>query len=407
MTHRRIGIGVCLLACLTALVLAGCGSSDDSGSDTSGGSGGSSGEAYTIGVATAQTGLVAPFDQPFLKGLKLRTEQINAEGGLDGEYPVELEIKDGQSEAAQTVAVAQELIDNGVDFLILPCDGDLATAAGQIAQAEGVPAMSSCASVPTLTENVGDYMFGNYFGDNADAAVAAEYAYDQGKRTAFTLSSKDNSYTQGVPDYWTEAFEKLGGKVVGNANYTIGQTDFNVIVSQIKNMQPQPDVIFTAAFEPDFPAFVKQLRGAGVDIPVYGADAVDTPGVYALGSMVDGSVITAPAFADSGNEYDKFAKAYEKKYGSAPEAPYTAVGGDALNVISAALAAAGSTEPEAVAKAMASLEDVPGITGPITYAGTERMPLKTVYVLEIQDGAPHLVEQKVPTADQIPAPEAG
>src|SRR6476659_10049087 len=83
---------------------------------------------YTIGVAGALTGPIAPFDQPALKGFRLAVDEINAKGGLLGEKIV-LKIKDTRSEASQSAVVAQELLNSNIDLLIVPCDGDLAIAA--------------------------------------------------------------------------------------------------------------------------------------------------------------------------------------------------------------------------------------------------------------------------------------
>jgi branched-chain amino acid transport system substrate-binding protein len=234
--------------------------------------------------------------------------------------------------------------------------------------------------------------------------VAAKYAYDHGVRKAFILASKDNSYTEGVPTYWADAFQKLGGKIVGKANYSLGQQSFSVIVTQIQNTNPKPDVIFTAAFEPDFPTFVKQLRAAGVQTPVYGGDAVDTPGVLALGKQVNGSIITAPGFDAPGTPYAKFVQTYTQAYGSKPEAPYAASGQDAIDVLDAAVRKAGSADKPAVRDAIAGLQNVAGATGKITYAGTERMPLKAVYVLKLINGKEHLMTASVPNQADVPAP---
>ena len=64
-----------------------------------------------VGAATAQTGYLAPYDQPSLAGLRMAIDEINAKGGLAGKYKVNLMIKDTRTDTAQTVTVAQELID--------------------------------------------------------------------------------------------------------------------------------------------------------------------------------------------------------------------------------------------------------------------------------------------------------
>lgn len=107
-------------------------------------------EDLVIGLATAQTGGLAPYDQPSLKGLEMAVEEINAAGGAAGKFPIKLVAKDTRSDAAQTALVAQELVDEGVKIVITPCDADPSIAAGQVTQAAQIPAFSFCATTSTL-----------------------------------------------------------------------------------------------------------------------------------------------------------------------------------------------------------------------------------------------------------------
>ena len=72
-------------------------------------------EDLVVGLATAQTGGLAPYDQPSLKGLQMAVDEINAAGGIAGKFPIKLVAKDTRSDAAQTALVAQELVDGVVD----------------------------------------------------------------------------------------------------------------------------------------------------------------------------------------------------------------------------------------------------------------------------------------------------
>ncbi len=43
-----------------------------------------------------------------------------------------------------------------------------------------------------------------------------------------------------LPLYFKTVFEKLGGKVVGEDNYSMGQQDFSAQVTKIKSRRRQP-----------------------------------------------------------------------------------------------------------------------------------------------------------------------
>ena len=256
-------------------------------------------DTLTIGVATAQTGGLAPYDGPVIEGLHLAVDEINAAGGIGGTTEIVLSEKDVRSDAAQTSIAVQELIDEGVSVLITPCDADPSFAAAALAAEAQIPAFSTCASSPTLPLMGGDFMFANFPGDNVQATVSAEWAKDQGHEVAYILYSPDTQYTT-LPLYFADVFKALEGSVAGEGTYSIGQQDFSAEVTKIKDLSPAPDVIMTAAYEPDFPAFIRQLRAAGVDAQVIGSDGIDSPTTFSLGEAAEGVVFTTAGHGNPG-----------------------------------------------------------------------------------------------------------
>src|SRR5690606_19125592 len=188
------GTGRLLSYCAAAALLAGAALAED----------------VTIGLATGQTGGLAPFDQPSLAGFKMAMDEINARGGLGGTYMVTLDIKDTRSDTGATVQAAQELVAAGVKVLITPCDADPSIAAGQISQAAQIPTLTFCGTTPTITDAVGDYMFGTYPADNGQATLLAEHAINQGYKSAYVLKSPDSAYTLRLPEYFAEVFTAKG-----------------------------------------------------------------------------------------------------------------------------------------------------------------------------------------------------
>jgi len=361
-------------------------------------------EEYVVGVASGQTGYLAPYDQPSIRGFRLGVEDINAAGGIAGKWKIKLMVRDTRSDPAQTALVTQELIDAGAQLLVVPCDADPAIAAGQIAQEAEVPAFSTCASTPTMTLAVGEYMFGNYPADNVQAAVLANYGQRQGYERAYVLKSPDTAYTLKLPEYFAEAFENKGGEVLAQGTYTMGQQDFSAEVTKIKNLEPSPDVIMTSAYEPDFPAFIKQLRAAGVETPTLESDGIDSPTTFELGSVANGVVFTTAGHPTPGSRLEAFYERYEQEFGEPPDTVYIANGYDLAKVIEAAVEKAGTTDPRAVRDAIMQLENVQGVTGEITYKGTQRMPLRAVALIRVKDGEREFIGTFTPAPEDIPKP---
>ena len=358
---------------------------------------------YVIGVMSAQSGYLAPYDGPSYAGFQFCVDEKNANGGLNGKMMIRTIVKDTRSDIAEGVKVVQEMIDEGAMFIVSSADADPTIAAGQIAQADNIPTMTFAGTAPVLTQ-IGSHVFGSYPADNQQASVLAAYARSQGFSRVWLVKSPDSAYTLGGPEYFGSAFAANGGKVVGESVYTLNQPDFSAIVATIKAASPQPDVIVTWAWEPDFPAFIKALRGAGVNTQVMGGDVLDTPTVRGLGEVVAGVVHTSGGFPDAGSAYADFNRRFEAATGTAPDNNYYVNGCDIINMIEQAVAAAGSTEPAKVARAMANIENGEGIMSNFTFKGTDRMPLRDVVVARISAGGDKQFIQRA-TADVATLPQ--
>jgi branched-chain amino acid transport system substrate-binding protein len=361
------------------------------------------GEEYVIGVAVANSGGLAPFSQPSFDGFRFCVDEMNAAGGIAGEHPIRLEVRDTRSDIAEAVKFAQEFVDLGVNFIVAPPDGDPTMAMGQITSPAQIPTMTFAGTAPILT-SVGEYVFGSYPADNQQTAVLAEYARELGYGTTWLLKSPDAAYTQFGPQYFGQAFEALGGEVLGEGSYSMGQPDFSAIVTTIQNLDPQPDVIMTSAWEPDFPAFIRALRGAGIETPVMGADVLDTPTVRGLGEVVEGIVHTSGGYAEEGSEHAAFNARFEEATGTAADTNYVVNGCDILGMIDAAVRAAGTTDAAEVGQALAALPETPGIMSSYTFEGTDRMPMRSVVLARIDGGEKVLIRRQAADPATMPAP---
>jgi branched-chain amino acid transport system substrate-binding protein len=360
-------------------------------------------DKLVIGAAISKTGWNAPYDSPVMDGFAVAMDEINANGGIAGKYKVEVVTRDNRSDNAQNAIVTQDLLDQGVGMMLVACDSSMVHATAALILAAKIPAISTCSSSPTLPLTGKGYIFANAVTDNVQGAAQAEYAHSQGFKNAYLLRSPDIEYTQ-MPLYFKEAFEKLGGKVIGESIYALNQPDFSAEVTKIKALDPQPDVIVTSAFEPDFPAFIRQLRGAGVKIPVVCGDGIDSPTTFALGDVVEGVVFTSSGFAAPGSPMAAYQEKYKAKFGKAPESIMDALGYDLAKVIEAAVTKADSIEPEKIRAALADLTDVQGATAVISYKGGNGTPTRPVNVIKIEGNKRVLVSQKAPDPAIIPAP---
>jgi branched-chain amino acid transport system substrate-binding protein len=380
-------------------IAAGCGDDDDSSDSEGGGD-----TTVKIGFSAALSGPYAAYDAPLLAGMEFAAQQIEADGGIDG-YTAEIISKDNKGEQTQTATTTQELLDEGVQVSVLTT-GDTSVPSGQLAVQAGGIASVGANTAPAIVQDVGERAFMIVMGDNAQAAAGAEYACDQGYASAYTIGSNEIPYTEFIPQYFEEAFaEGCDGQVTGSDVYKIGETNYGTVVAKIKAANPQPDVIYTPMFIPDFGAFVKQLRSAGVDTPVMTSDGNDSSLLLdSAGDAAEGVVFTTSTFPVEGSLAEEFIDEFTKETGNAPESnTLEAIGRDNVYAIVQAAADAGSsTDPDAILDAACGLTDYELVTGSLTMDCETQIPDKEVFVVEVKDGEFTYVDSFTP--EFVPAP---
>jgi branched-chain amino acid transport system substrate-binding protein len=379
--QRAVLAGALAAMTFAAAFASGCGDVSSGGSSDAGRRGSADGGTFVVGVANGQTGYLAPFDVPILAGVKQRVAELNADGGLGGRYKIELKVADMRSDIGEQATKAQELINEGVDALVLACDSDPAIAGGQVAQRAGVPAFG-CPSNPA---RVGDHLFQMFAPERAHPTVAAQYAVERGWKKGFLLGSPDTGYTQNGVQYFKSAFEAAGGKIVGSSTFKLDQQDFATIVQQVKRADAQ--VLYTTMYEPAIATLLKQLRGAGVTVPVIG-DSIESPAVQGLSDAVRSDVyFTSIADTNADAPAGRFIAEVSKRFGADAGSVYAVMGADVMSVLDAAVRAAGDDRGR-LAAAIAGLRDVQGVAGGISYGwpGSGNTQLRPVLVKSLLGG---------------------
>jgi branched-chain amino acid transport system substrate-binding protein len=378
-----------MLLAVMALVIGGCVQPPASGGAASSGAAAPAGETIKIGALYGVTGGMSSIDEPGLNGFQLAAKQINAAGGINGQQ-VEVIAIDGKSDNTATTSAATELIEvhqvvaiGGIN------DSTLALAAGPIAQNAGIPFVTAGATLPTLPEQVGDFFFMAPFGDDVQAFAIADYALNELQaKTAYLLVDQAYDFTTTLAKFFKQRWEEKGGTIVLEDIYNSGDTDFSAQIARLKEQNPAPDVMFFSAIPNEAGILVKQFREAGVAAPILSGDGFDTSLIGEVaGENADEVYYSTHASLENNAEIvTKFVAGYEAEYGKKPENAFAALGYDTMNLIAAAIKAAGSSDPKAIRDALAATKDFKAVTGTITYPEGSRKPNKSVTIINVQDG---------------------
>jgi branched-chain amino acid transport system substrate-binding protein len=281
-------------------------------------------------------------------------------------------------------------------------DADMVLGAAPVAAVNGRLFVTSGATSPRLPAQVPRYLFLACFGDNVQAAAAAEWPHQTlHAQTGAIIYDASKSHTRLLQGYFRTRFEELGGRIQSLRGYTKGRE----LSGAIRAIE-KPDLVYLSAADPEeIVKGVRELRAAGFSGPILGGDSFDSNELWRQGTKFHGIYFTTHAYLGGDNSDPKveaFRKAYSQSYeGSLPDA-FAALGYDTVRLLAAAIARAKSAAPDAVLDGLAGIKRFQGVTGVIGYISGGRIPTKSVSILRIEGSRRSLARQMVPA--KVPPP---
>jgi len=252
-------------------------------------------------------------------------------------------------------------------------DSNLPLAAGREARRAGKVFVTSGATSPLLPNQVGGGFFLACFGDNVQAAAAAEWLRAQGAKRVAVMHDRTKIYTRLLSRYFAEAFAQAGGTVVDRVAFRPGEP------AGLPDDLAACDAVFVAAeSQADAVRVIGRLRGAGFAGPVVGGDGYDNPAAWQGDPLARNVYYTTHAYPARGPGAADVATlaAFRAGYRGTPDA-FSGLGFDAARVVMDGLARDGRD----LARDLQARTDVAGVTGPIKY-GRTRVPAKPVAVID-------------------------
>jgi branched-chain amino acid transport system substrate-binding protein len=342
-----------------------------------------------IGALYNATGGMSSLDGPSLKGAQLAAKIVNENGGVLGRQ-IELLAPDTRTDQQETAKAAQRVLSEGVVAGIGQSDTTFVMAAAPLFQEAGIPFVTSGATHPELPQWVGNYFFMTPFGDDDQSYAIADYAVDELEaKTAVVWTDQSMDFTKALSKFFKERFVERGGEILAEDSFMMGDTDFSAQIARLKSTEPAPDIIFVSAIPTEAGLSVKQIREAGLELPIVSGDGFDTDLVATTpGPDLANDVwfSTHTYRGDDRPEVEKFIADYQEEYGIEPENAFAPLGYDALMLVVNAIERAGSAEPDAIRDALEKTRDFQAVTGTISYTRESMVPPKPISIISVHNG---------------------
>ncbi|MBE5825779.1 MAG: ABC transporter substrate-binding protein [Butyrivibrio sp.] len=329
---------VVMASAMAVSMLAGCGASQQGGSDT-----------FKIGAIGPLTGAAAAYGNAVVNGAQIAVDEINEAGGIGG-YKIEYKSEDDELNAEKSVNAYNTLKDWGMQLLVGSTTSACSIAVSENTKNDNMFQLTPSGSAEDCVKY--DNVFRVCFSDPNQGIASAQYISDHNLATKVGIIY-DNSdvYSSGIYQKFVEESEGKNYEIVSAEAYTQdNNTDFSVQLQKAKDAGA--DLVFLPIYYSDAALILTQANTMGYAPTFFGVDGMD--GILTVEnfdtSLAEGLMLLTPFAADATDDLTvSFVKKYNEKYGETPN-QFAADAYDAVYIIKAAIEKAGVTPDKSVSE---------------------------------------------------------
>ncbi len=335
-------------------------------------------DTIKIGFIGPLTGDAAAYGVDALNGAKLKADEINAAGGIDGKQ-ISIVAEDAKCNGADAATAVQKLVN--IDKVVAIVGGTCSSetlAAAPIIEAAKIVVISPLSSNPSIT-TAGDFLFRNYPSDALKTKAMAVY-FRKNNLTKVAVIAENTDFAIGFRD----ALKKDFGDFVFNEVVEQGTKDYRSLMTRLKDVDF--DVFVADGQSPaTVAAMVQQMREQGMTQLAITHDAGQAAETITIGGEAVEKLLSIN-IASIGEETD-FGKKIIAKYGQ-PQGAIAFAGHsyDAMGVLAQAIDDVGITST-AIRDYFYNLSSYKGVVGTFSFDDNGDVVGINYKLLEVRDGA--------------------
>jgi branched-chain amino acid transport system substrate-binding protein len=312
------------------------------------------------GTAAAQTeikvGIAGPLSGSALNtgeqqevGAQKAIVHLNNKGGLLGKKIVVISVDDA-CEPRQAEAVAQQLVSEGVVFVVGHVCSSCSLAVSKIYEKAGIIMISSASTNPKVTDKGGPNVFRTIGRDDQQGTIAGDYLADNHRNSNIAIIHDGDAYGLGLAEFTKRQLNKRGVTEVMFASYTPDKKDYKSLVNKLVNKKI--DVLYIGGYLADIGIIIRQAKKELPNLRLFSGDSlVDVQFLFVAGEAGEGAYFTFGPDMRLKPEARDVAAAIREEDAYEPDG-YTLYSYGAVQAWAQAVEQAGSLKPKAVIKAL-------------------------------------------------------
>lgn len=356
-------------------------------------------DGITIGMAVAMSGWMEAYDGEAYKMAQLWVDRQNAKGGLLGK-PIKVISGDTKTDRVEGAKVGQDLVKQGANLLLVSADYDYGAPAALQAQKAGVVSVFMGASDPKAgVVGVGPFSFTANNAGQLEGAVMADWGMKKkGVKKGYMLIDETIEYNKSVCAGYNWQFKANKGTLVGQDTFKGLDPTVSSQITRLSDAIAKDGVdhVMLCSTNPGAASSLRQLRAAGITLPIFSATAMD--GTYWLNSVPGLKDFYLPSQAlakdDPRPAVNEISAAYETKFSKPPTTQYAYPIYAFLDMWAKAVTEAKTANAKPVVDILNKAKDEPTVLGPRSF--TPKLHVQTaepMFVMSYADGKVTPVEE--------------
>jgi branched-chain amino acid transport system substrate-binding protein len=305
------------------------------------------GNAATL--KTINLGFLGPLDAAnedsvygtaMLHGAQMAVDEANARGGYRGK-PFALKVHDDLPLwGASSLAVVQMRYQDEAWAMLGSVDSASTHIEVRATLKLEMPIMDTATNDPTVTETRVPWLIHNFPDDRQQGYALADYIFLQRHLKRIGILQVNNRYGRAGKEIFFETARRIGHQPVAEVWYAAGSENFTAQLNTLAASGIDGLVIWGNAAQAGL--IVKQMRGMGMQQPVFGSSRICTAEVMKVaGAAAEGMVVVSaidPTRDDV--RWTAFRKRFTERFDAEPDA-YAAYAFDGATMMMAAIDRAG------------------------------------------------------------------
>lgn len=243
-----------------------------------------------IGTAGPMFGEFSAFGQQLVAGSGLAVDDLNAAGGVLG-HPVELLIGDDACDRRQGIAVANEMVADGIVFMAGHFCSGASIPASEVYTDANILQISPGSTNPGLTVTGGDNVFRVVGRDDDQGEIAGTLIADTYPNATIAVLHDGSPYGQYLSQATMATLAQRGVSVTMFDRYQQGFSDLGPLIEELDRQNI--DVLYVGGYDGDVGQIANAIGQRGMDIQLISGDAVASPTFGTIaGASGDGTLMT-------------------------------------------------------------------------------------------------------------------